>query len=83
MLYSRYLEWSPSTCTAWCRFAELERSLGESQRARQLYELASQQPQLDVPEVLWKVGAELNATHTIWGRLCVSQQLQWGVRQVL
>ncbi|KAK9845191.1 hypothetical protein WJX84_006146 [Apatococcus fuscideae] len=54
MLYSRYLEWSPSTCTAWCRFAELERSLGESQRARQLYELAIQQPQLDVPEVLWK-----------------------------
>ena len=55
MLYSKYLEWAPSNCTAWCRFAELERSMEESDRARALYELAIAQPQLDVPEVLWKV----------------------------
>ena len=38
-----------------CRYAELERSLGESDRARAIYELAIGQPVLDMPEVLWKV----------------------------
>jgi hypothetical protein len=37
------------------RFAELERSLGEADRARAVYELAIAQPVLDMPEVLWKV----------------------------
>ena len=38
-----------------CRFADLERSLGEAERARAVYELAIAQPVLDMPEVLWKV----------------------------
>ena len=37
------------------RFAELERSLGEAERARAVYELAIAQQVLDMPEVLWKV----------------------------
>ena len=37
------------------RFADLERSLGEAERARAVYELAIAQPVLDMPEVLWKV----------------------------
>lgn len=43
-------------CDPHPRFADLERSLGESERARAVYELAIAQPVLDMPEVLWKVG---------------------------
>ena len=27
-LYAKFLEWAPAHCGAWCKFAELERSLG-------------------------------------------------------
>ena len=54
-LYSKYLEWAPHHCGAWTRFADLERSLGEIERTRSLFELAIQQPLLDMPELLWKV----------------------------
>jgi hypothetical protein len=50
-LYEKYVEWDPTRCSAWARFAELERSLGETDRARAIYELAIAQPQLDMPEV--------------------------------
>ncbi|KAG5185208.1 hypothetical protein JKP88DRAFT_207999 [Tribonema minus] len=53
-LYSRYLAWSPGDCAAWTRFAELERTLGEDERARAVFELAIAQPALDMPEALWK-----------------------------
>lgn len=53
-LYGKYLEWSPSNCAAWVKFAELERSLAEAERARGIFELAITQPLLDMPEVLWK-----------------------------
>eukprot|EP00891_Asterochloris_glomerata_P001402 jgi/Astpho2/1402/fgenesh1_pm.00025_%23_10_t len=53
-LYERYLAWNPANCQAWCRFADLERSLAETDRTRALFELAIQQPLLDMPEVLWK-----------------------------
>lgn len=36
------------------RFAELEVMLAEANRARGLYELAIQQPVLDMPEAVWK-----------------------------
>ncbi|XP_077227697.1 crooked neck protein, putative / cell cycle protein [Tasmannia lanceolata] len=53
-LYEKYLEWAPSNCYAWSKFAELERSLHETERARALFELAIAQPALDMPELLWK-----------------------------
>lgn len=53
-LYGKYLEWNPANCSAWCRFAELERSLEEFERARCIYELAISQAVLDMPELLWK-----------------------------
>ena len=56
-LYERYLDWDATSCTAWCKWAELERSLGEADRVRGLFELAIQQPQLDMPELIWKVRA--------------------------
>lgn len=53
-LYEKYLLHNPANCAAWCKFAELEASLNEAERARALYELAIQQPVLDMPELLWK-----------------------------
>ncbi|GAQ90303.1 crooked neck protein [Klebsormidium nitens] len=51
-LYEKYLEWAPSSCYAWTKFAELERTLNEFDRARGIFELAIAQPVLDTPELL-------------------------------
>jgi len=53
-LYTKYLEWNPASCTAWSKFAELETSLGETDRARSIFELAIAQSVLDMPELIWK-----------------------------
>ncbi|CAM8955686.1 unnamed protein product [Rhodiola kirilowii] len=53
-LYEKYLEWSPENCYAWSQYAELERSLAETGRARAIFELAIARPSLDMPELLWK-----------------------------
>ncbi|MCO5563477.1 hypothetical protein L7F22_017119 [Adiantum nelumboides] len=52
-LYEKYLEWAPENCYAWSKFAELEGSLGETERGRSIFELAIAQPVLDRPELLW------------------------------
>eukprot|EP01130_Rhizamoeba_saxonica_P018126 TRINITY_DN8988_c0_g1_i1.p1 TRINITY_DN8988_c0_g1~~TRINITY_DN8988_c0_g1_i1.p1 ORF type:complete len:669 (-),score=159.62 TRINITY_DN8988_c0_g1_i1:9-1982(-) len=54
ILYSKYLDWAPENCQAWCKFAEMETALNEIERARAIYELAIQQPLLDMPELIWK-----------------------------
>lgn len=51
MLYEKFLEFGPDNCTTWCRYAELETLLGDSERSRALYELAVNQPRMDMPEV--------------------------------
>ncbi|XP_030577073.1 crooked neck-like protein 1 isoform X1 [Archocentrus centrarchus] len=53
-LYEKYLEFTPENCTTWIKFAELETILGDTDRARAIFELAIGQPRLDMPEVLWK-----------------------------
>ena len=53
-IYEKYLECFPFNCMAWIRFAELESVLGEMDRARSLFEIAVEQPRLDMPEVVWK-----------------------------
>jgi len=53
-LYEKYLEFMPENCYAWSKFAELESSLVEVERARGIFELAINQNVLDMPEVLWK-----------------------------
>ena len=63
----------PHPPTLQCRFADLERSLGESERARAVYELAIAQPVLDMPEVLWKVrrgGAGRGGASSVVQRQC-------------
>ncbi|CAF5146781.1 unnamed protein product, partial [Rotaria magnacalcarata] len=53
-LYEKFLEFGPDNCTTWIKFAELESILGDIDRARAIYELAIEQPRLDMPELLWK-----------------------------
>ncbi|XP_068639478.1 uncharacterized protein [Aristolochia californica] len=76
ILYEKYLEWAPANCYAWTKFAELERSLGETERARAIFELAIAQPTLDMPELLWKayidfeiVEGEYERTRQLYERL--------------
>lgn len=53
-LYEKHIEWNPANCTAWIKFAELERGLDDLERTRAIFELAVDQPILDMPELLWK-----------------------------
>lgn len=53
-LYQKFLEFAPENCTTWIKFAELETILGDPNRARAIFELAIEQRELDMPEVLWK-----------------------------
>ncbi len=53
-LYEKHIEWNPANCQAWIKFAELERGLDDLDRARAIFELAVDQPTLDMPELLWK-----------------------------
>ncbi|EHK96320.1 putative Pre-mRNA-splicing factor clf1 [Glarea lozoyensis 74030] len=53
-LYEKHIEWNPSNCQAWIKFAELERGLDDLERARAIFELAIAQTVLDMPELLWK-----------------------------
>ncbi|CAO3675909.1 unnamed protein product [Rhizopus stolonifer] len=54
-LYTKYLEFNPANCSAWIKFAELERDvLGETERCRAIFDLAIAQSALDMPELLWK-----------------------------
>ena len=67
-LYQKYLEWNPSNCYAWNKFAELEKMLGDSDRARGLYEIAVAQPLLDMPEVIWKGFIDFEVSESEWAR---------------
>ncbi|KAI1075052.1 cell cycle control protein [Whalleya microplaca] len=53
-LYEKHIEWNPANCQTWIKFAELERGLDDLDRTRAIFELAVNQPVLDMPELLWK-----------------------------
>ncbi|OAA39703.1 cell cycle control protein (Cwf4) [Metarhizium rileyi] len=53
-LYEKHVEYNPANCQTWIKFAELERGLDDLDRTRAIFELAVGQPQLDMPELLWK-----------------------------
>ncbi|KAG0288089.1 NineTeen Complex (NTC) component [Dissophora globulifera] len=65
-LYSRYLQWSPSNCAAWIKFAELESELQDTERARAIFDLAIAQPELDMPEILWKAYIDFEVGEEEW-----------------
>ncbi|KAK5116023.1 NineTeen Complex (NTC) component [Meristemomyces frigidus] len=58
-LYEKWIEWDSSNVTAWIKFAELERGLDDVERARAIFELASGQQTLDMPELLWRSWIDL------------------------
>eukprot|EP00049_Salpingoeca_infusionum_P017943 m.355058 g.355058 ORF g.355058 m.355058 type:complete len:665 (+) comp17170_c0_seq1:140-2134(+) len=75
-LYNKYLEFSPSNCQTWVKYAELEAILGDHTRARHIFELAIEQPLLDMPEVVWKAYidfendlGEIDRVRTLYERL--------------
>lgn len=53
-LFEKQIEWNPSNSQAWNQFAELERGIDDLERARGIFELAIEQPTLDMPELVWK-----------------------------
>ena len=53
-LYEKYLEFNVANSSAWIKYAELETILGDMERARAIFELAVNQPLMDMPELLWK-----------------------------
>uniref|UniRef100_A0A0D9W589 Pre-mRNA-splicing factor Syf1/CRNKL1-like C-terminal HAT-repeats domain-containing protein n=1 Tax=Leersia perrieri TaxID=77586 RepID=A0A0D9W589_9ORYZ len=53
ILYEKFIEWDPSNCYAWLKYAEMEKSLRETDRVRSIYQLAVSQQELDTPELLW------------------------------
>lgn len=53
-LYTKYIEFNGTNTQTWIKFAELERGLDDLERARAIFELAVDEPQLDMPELLWK-----------------------------
>ncbi|KAL7895757.1 TPR-like protein [Trichoderma sp. SZMC 28014] len=53
-LYEKHVQYNPTNCQTWIKFAELERGLDDLDRARAIFELAVSQAQLDMPELLWK-----------------------------
>ncbi|KII66200.1 Crooked neck-like protein 1 [Thelohanellus kitauei] len=54
ILYEKYIELNPSNCVPWIKYAEMEMNLGNTERAAGIYELATSQENLNMPEVLWK-----------------------------
>ncbi|OQR76768.1 crooked neck protein 1 [Tropilaelaps mercedesae] len=54
ILYQKFLAFQPENCVTWVKFAELECILGDTERVRHIFEIAINQPQLDMPEVVWK-----------------------------
>lgn len=44
----------PARAESWTSYAEFEGALGETDRARQLFTLGTEQVELDTPESVWK-----------------------------
>lgn len=61
------VQYDPSNSTAFIKFAELEKELGDLDRARGIFELAISQP-LDMPEVLWKAYIDFEYEEEEWDR---------------
>ncbi|XP_074646066.1 crooked neck-like protein 1 [Tubulanus polymorphus] len=69
ILYEKFLEFGPENCTTWMKFAELETILGDAERARAIFELAINQPVLDMPEVLWKAYVDFETEQEDYDRI--------------
>jgi tetratricopeptide (TPR) repeat protein len=80
-LHEKRLTLWPTNVKAWMDFAGLEKSVGEDDRARAIYELAVDQPSLDMPEFAWKCyidfeieKGEYDKTRALYERLLARTQ---------
>ncbi|KAK4131942.1 TPR-like protein [Trichocladium antarcticum] len=67
-LYEKHALYNPSNCQTWIKWAELERGLDDLDRTRAIYELAINQPVLDMPEVVWKAYIDFEEEEGEYGR---------------
>merc|ERR1712178_89705 len=54
IISEKFITTRPGSVEAWIKYAELEATVEEDERAKAIYEIALLQPTLDVPELLWK-----------------------------
>ena len=69
LLYEKQIAFNPTNTAAWIKFAELERGLDDVERARAIFELAVVQPELDMPELVWKAYVEFEEEEGEWDRV--------------
>eukprot|EP00397_Hematodinium_sp_SG-2012_P027298 GEMP01028675.1.p1 GENE.GEMP01028675.1~~GEMP01028675.1.p1 ORF type:complete len:614 (+),score=108.63 GEMP01028675.1:206-1843(+) len=62
-IYEQFVIHHPYLPKAWISYVDLEDKVGELDRARHLCELAINQDQLDMPELLWKRYIDLNVAN--------------------
>ncbi|SPO25421.1 probable protein CCN1 - putative cell cycle control protein [Ustilago trichophora] len=77
-IYEKALEWDPTNSQTWVRFAELEKNLFDTDRARALFELGVGQAEgveeglsggLDMPEIVWKAYIDFEFEEREWERV--------------
>ncbi|CDS00171.1 probable protein CCN1-putative cell cycle control protein [Sporisorium scitamineum] len=74
-IYEKALEWDPTNSQTWVRFAELEKNLFDTDRARALFELGVGQAEseqsggLDMPEIVWKAYIDFEFEEREWQRV--------------
>ena len=66
-LYEKFLEYNTANSNAWIKFSELEIILGDTDRARGIFELAINQPLMDMPELLWKAYIDFETEQEEYG----------------
>ncbi|EQC30011.1 hypothetical protein SDRG_12291 [Saprolegnia diclina VS20] len=67
-LYEKWLLFAPHNCAAWKAFADMEKTVGETTRARAIYELAVNQSLLDKPEMIWKAFIDFETELSEWDK---------------
>lgn len=53
-IYEKQIQIFPQNQGSWTDYAQFEAALNETERARAIYNLAIDQPQIDMPEEVWK-----------------------------
>ncbi|EPY53666.1 complexed with Cdc5 protein Cwf4 [Schizosaccharomyces cryophilus OY26] len=68
ILYEKWILYDPEACAPWLGYANLENKLGDTDRARALFELAITQPVLETPELVWKAYIDFEFEEMEYGR---------------
>mmetsp|Transcript_52563 Transcript_52563/g.123005 ORF Transcript_52563/g.123005 Transcript_52563/m.123005 type:complete len:673 (-) Transcript_52563:83-2101(-) len=75
-IYDKFLEQHTANPKAWTSYVDLEESVGEVERARALCELATEQKEMDMPELVWKrhidlevAQEDMDSARKVWQKL--------------